>query len=67
MLVDIGALCTKVSPAMAWDLGITPNEVIKIRLADGAERDPDSQTCWSRTAKRFTSSQSQVPKNREPS
>ncbi|MDA4123200.1 MAG: retroviral-like aspartic protease family protein [Thaumarchaeota archaeon] len=35
MLVDTGALYTKISPALARELGITPNEVIRVRLADG--------------------------------
>ena len=39
MLVDTGALYTKISPALARELGITPNEVIKVRLADGTARE----------------------------
>ncbi len=39
MLVDTGALYTKLSPALALELGITPNEVIKVRLADGSSRE----------------------------
>jgi predicted aspartyl protease len=36
MLVDTGALYTKLSPSLARELGITPNEVIKVKLADGS-------------------------------
>ena len=39
MLVDTGALYTKLSPSLARELGITPNEVIKVRLADGSSRE----------------------------
>jgi predicted aspartyl protease len=39
MLVDTGALYTKLSPSLARELGITPNEVIKVRLADGTSRE----------------------------
>lgn len=39
MLVDTGALYTKLSPSVARDLGITPNELIKVSLADGTKRD----------------------------
>jgi len=36
MLVDTGALYTKVAPSLARELGITPNEVIEVKLADGS-------------------------------
>lgn len=36
MLVDTGALYTKVSPSLARKLGIVPNEVVKVKLADGS-------------------------------
>jgi predicted aspartyl protease len=39
MLVDTGALYTKLSPSLARALGITPNEVIKVSLADGTTRE----------------------------
>ena len=39
MLVDTGALYTKVSPALARRLGIVPNEVVKVELADGSVKD----------------------------
>jgi clan AA aspartic protease len=39
MLVDTGALYTKVSPSLARELGITPNEVVKVELADGSRRE----------------------------
>jgi predicted aspartyl protease len=39
MLVDTGALYTKLSPALAREQGITPNEVVKVKLADGSSRD----------------------------
>jgi predicted aspartyl protease len=36
MLVDTGALYTKISPSLARRLGVVPNEVIKVKLADGS-------------------------------
>ena len=36
MLVDTGALYTKVPPSLARRLGIVPNEVVKVKLADGS-------------------------------
>lgn len=39
MLVDIGALYTKISPSLARRLGIVPNEMIKVKLADGTIRE----------------------------
>jgi predicted aspartyl protease len=39
MLVDTGALYTKISPSLARRLGIVPNETIKVKLADGSLRD----------------------------
>jgi predicted aspartyl protease len=39
MLVDTGALYTKVSPLLARELGITPNEAIEVTLADGSKRE----------------------------
>jgi predicted aspartyl protease len=39
MLVDTGALYTKLSPSLARELGITPNEVVKVKLADGSSRE----------------------------
>jgi predicted aspartyl protease len=36
MLVDTGALYTKISPSLARRLGIIPNEIIKVKLADGS-------------------------------
>jgi len=39
MLVDTGALYTKLSPSLARELGIIPNEVIKVRLADGTSKE----------------------------
>jgi predicted aspartyl protease len=36
MSVDTGALYTKVSPSLARRLGIVPNEMIKVKLADGS-------------------------------
>jgi aspartyl protease family protein len=39
MMVDTGALYTKVSPALARQLGIVPNETIQVRLADGSSRE----------------------------
>jgi predicted aspartyl protease len=39
MLVDTGALYTKISPSLARHLGIIPNEVIKVKLADGSVKD----------------------------
>jgi clan AA aspartic protease len=39
MLVDTGALYTKVSPSLARELGMTPNEVVNVELADGSKRE----------------------------
>jgi predicted aspartyl protease len=39
MLVDTGALYTKVSHALARRLGIVPNEIIRVKLADGSSRE----------------------------
>ena len=39
MLVDTGSLYTKLSPLLARELGITPDEVINVRLADGTTRE----------------------------
>jgi len=39
MLVDAGALCTKISPTLARKLGIVPNEIVKVELADGSVRE----------------------------
>ena len=39
MLVDTGALYTKISPSLARRLGIVPNEIIKVKLADGSVRE----------------------------
>jgi clan AA aspartic protease len=38
MLVDTGALYTKICPALARKLGIVPNETIEVKLADGSIR-----------------------------
>lgn len=39
MVVDTGALYTKISPSLARRLGIVPNEVVKVELADGTVRE----------------------------
>jgi len=39
MLVDTGALYTKLSPSLARELGTTPNEVVKVKLSDGSIRE----------------------------
>jgi len=39
MLVDTGALYTKISPSLARKLGIVPNEIIEVKLADGSIRE----------------------------
>jgi predicted aspartyl protease len=39
MLVDTGALYTKISPTLARKLGIVPDETIKVKLADGSMRE----------------------------
>ena len=39
MLVDTGALYTKVSPTLARRLGIVPNEMVRVKLADGSVRE----------------------------
>ncbi len=39
MLVDTGALYTKISPSLARRLGIVPNEVIRVKLADGSVKE----------------------------
>ncbi len=39
MLVDTGALYTKISTDLAKDLGIVPDEPIKVKLVDGSIRE----------------------------
>lgn len=39
MLVDTGAIYTKIDGSLARDLGIVPNEVVHVKLADGSVRD----------------------------
>ena len=39
MLVDTGALYTKISPSLARRLGIVPNEMVKVELADGSVKE----------------------------
>jgi predicted aspartyl protease len=45
MLVDTEALYTKLSPSLARELGITPDGVIKVRLADGTSRGKLGERC----------------------
>ena len=36
MLVDTGAIYTKISTSLARDIGVVPDEAVKMRLADGS-------------------------------
>jgi len=39
MLVDTGALYTKISDALAREIGVVPDEAVQMRMADGSIRD----------------------------
>lgn len=39
MLVDTGAIYTKISESLAREIGIVPDEAVKMKLADGTIRD----------------------------